>query len=891
MKKNFLRLLFWVCRRIFSLRYSVKITGWEKLTEKQSLLFLPNHTALLDPLLLSLYLWPKFQIRPLVLDLFTRLPFAGFWISQVRPIPIPDFETAINQFKIVQADRSLQKAIQALKEGDNLLVYPAGKLKNQAAERIGGNSAVHTLLEQTPECRPVLVRISGFWGSSFSKALTGKSPSMGAAYLYGFKTLLKNLFFFTPRRKISVHFELAPADFPKQGSRRELNAYLEGWYNQYEDERGNVSSDEPLRQVSYAFWKTEYVPVLQAAKSSAPRAPELSVSPEAEKKIYDEIRKILKEPGKKISPEMNLTLDLGLDSLNLAELIVYLSRNYETPEIHPADLDTVQSALAFAAGEKKKSSPPPEGLSLQSKQEIRLPPSLSLGKNIPETILQVCKRMGRLSAVGDAVSGELDYRKLLRAVLVLSRLFRKFPEKQVGVMLPSSVGGLVAVLALQFAGKVPVMLNWTLGPRYLEQMMEISGAKRIISSWKFFERLSYVEFGPLVDRIEFLEDLKQSLPLRDKLYGALFALTPASLIKKACALSSIRGEDPAVILFTSGSEAAPKGVPLSHFNILSDMKCCFPGYGDSFTQDDVLLAVLPLFHSFGFSGSLFFISLGVKTVFSPDPTDSFAVAQAVHRWKATSLFTVPLFLQRLLHTAKKEQICTLRELCVGGDKAPPDLYEAVRDLNPKAILREGYGVTECSPVVAIQRVTLPPEGAGQLVEGVEAAAIHLETLERLPEGTEGEICISGPIVFNGYLGTIPAPFLQMEGKRWYRTGDIGRIASNRSIYITGRIKRFAKIGGEMISLGAIEDCLIRELRILGKGSQDAPSVAVCALDSPAGPRLIVFSTCALEKEQANELLRQAGFSRLIKIDEVRQIDEMPLMGSGKTNYRSLQSLK
>lgn len=587
---------------------------------------------------------------------------------------------------------------------------------------------------------------------------------------------------------------------------------------------------------------------------------------------------------------MNLTLDLGMDSLNLAELIVYLSRNYETPEIHPADLDTVASVLGFASGEKKKASLGETLLIQGKKEEGRLPPVLQLGNNIPETILLACKRMGRFTAVADAVSGEFDYRKLLRAALVLSHVFRKFPEKNVGVMLPSSVGGLIAVLALQFAGKVSVMLNWTLGPRYLEQMMQISGAKRVVSSWKFFERLSYVEFGPLVDRIEFLEDLKQSLPLRDKLSGALLALCPAPLIKKACALSSISENDPAVILFTSGSEAAPKGVPLTHFNILSDMRCVFPGYGATFTQEDVSLAILPLFHSFGFSGSLFFLSLGVKTVFSPDPTDHSAVAQAVKRWKATSLFTVPLFLKRLLQTAKPDQIGSLRELCVGGDKTPSDLYDAVRQLNPKAILREGYGITECSPVVAIQRDTLPPEGSGQLVDGVEAAVIHPETLERLPEGEEGELCISGPIVFNGYLGHLPAPFLEMGGKRWYRTGDIGKVTSNRSICVTGRLKRFAKIGGEMISLGAIEDCLTAELKKAGRISQDIPSVAVCSVDSPSGPRLIVISTHPLEKEQANDLLRGAGFSRLIKIDEVRKIDEMPLLGSGKTNYRSLQAL-
>jgi long-chain-fatty-acid--[acyl-carrier-protein] ligase len=170
--------------------------------------------------------------------------------------------------------------------------------------------------------------------------------------------------------------------------------------------------------------------------------------------------------------------------------------------------------------------------------------------------------------------------------------------------------------------------------------------------------------------------------------------------------------------------------------------------------------------------------------------------------------------------------------------------------------------------------------------------IHPETNELLSHGQVGEICVRGPNIFNGYLGNQRSPFIEINGKRWYRTGDLGYLDEEDNLILSGRLKRFTKIGGEMISLGAIEEVLATELIKQGCISADLPSLAVCAderLDQGKQPQLVLFAIISLDKEFVNEILRQAGMSRLVKISVIEKVEEIPLLGTGKTNYRSLQS--
>lgn len=893
--KTLWRFLSPIILKLLSLRYSITVRGLKELLsdprlKKGGVLFLPNHPAHMDPLFLFLLLWPSFQMRPLIVEHIYRLKILQPLIRLVKGLPVPNFDSSVNQIKVQRAQKSIQNIADGLKEGGNFILYPSGKLKPQASEIIGGASSAHALVQECPNVQIVLIRTTGLWGSSFSRALTGTSPSLPKTLWHGFIVLLKNGLFFAPRRKILIEIEKEPNNFPRQGSRIEFNRFLENWYNQYRNASGNLVKEEPLSLVSYAFWKKDLPSVFQSSKERN-KDKKVAISPQTRSKVYNELRLILDNPSIEIQEDMRLALDLGMDSLNLAEVITYLARQFDAEDIHPENIETVQDVLQIAETARfTKKTAKQAGVHQFPKETNRPYPFFPSGKTIPEAFLYTCQKMGSLTACADDLMGPLSYKRMKKSVFVLAEYFRSLEDKHIAVLLPASTTTYLVILALLFAGKIPVMLNWTLGPRYLDEMMRLSKARYTITSWRFVDKLSNVEFGKLIDHILFLEDIRADLSLSTKLKGALLSLLPAPFVKKAFRLDQIQEDDPCVILFTSGTEANPKGVPLSHKNVLSNQRAAMECI--QLLPTDSIYGILPPFHSFGFSvAGIFPILSGLRVAFYPDPTDSFALAEGVQRWPITLFCSAPSFLKSLFYAAKKHQLDSVRIFISGAEKAPETLYEQVQQLHTQAKLIEGYGITECSPILSLNRFNIPPRGVGHLLPNVEMCTIHPETEELLPPGKEGEICVRGPNIFSGYLDNPRTPFIDIQGKQWYRTGDIGYLDSDKTLILSGRLKRFTKIGGEMISLGAIEEALSTPLAKQGKIGSDAPSLAVCADERiPEKPLIIVFTTGDVSKEQANDLLKQAGFSRLIKISEVYKIDEIPIMGNGKIHYRQLQTM-
>lgn len=895
--------IFW--RKIFcflgllllKLRYRIEVKGMEnvnpqKLKPKQGILIMPNHPAYIDPVIVSLLFWSKYPIRPLEIEYVYHL----WWLKPInlllRAIPIPSFESSVNEYKVKKAEKAIRQIAEGLKAGDSFLVYPSGRLKTSAKELLGGASGAHELLKECPEANVILVRTTGLWGSAFSRAFVKKSGDFFPLFKRAVKTVLKNLFFFSPRRKILIEIEVNPPDLPRHTSNRiELNRFLENWYNRYPNDKGDISDREPLKLVSYSLWKEEIPKVHLISKRQQTGNLGEGVSEETRRKIYNEIRRILDKPNLKIDPEMSLPFSLGMDSLNIAELITYLSKNFSVGEVHPEDLETVGTVLEMA--EEGKESPIRKEIASTytwPKEPKRLAPTLPLGRTIPEAFLNLCEKMGSFSACGDDVVGVLSYRRIKKSVLVLAQYFKTWEEEKVAVMLPASAAAYISILALQFAGKTPVMLNWTLGPRYLQEMMRLSGAKKIVTSLKFLDRLSNVQFGTCLNDFVSLEEVRQSLKLKMKLKGLFLAYSSKGSIVSSMGLDKIDENAPCVILFTSGTEALPKGVPLSHKNIISNQRAALQCI--SLSPKDAMYGILPPFHSFGFSvAGLLPLLSGFKIAFYPDPTDSFALAEGVERWKITFFCGAPAFLKGLLHAAKREQLKNVRFFVSGAEKAPLELFERLKTLQLNGKLVEGYGITECAPVLSLNRPNLPPKGVGRLLPDIEMITIHPETSELLAEGEDGEICVRGPNIFSGYLGTTPSPFIQIHKKTWYRTGDLGHLDRDGNLILSGRLKRFTKLGGEMISLGAIEEVIAKFLIDKKRISPDVPSIAVCAEEKESGkPRLILFATIDIEREEANEILQNSGFSALVKISAVKRIEDIPIMGAGKTDYRTLQSL-
>lgn len=883
----------YILRALMALRYSVQVKGLDPLTEKNlnrkgGILLLPNHPALMDPLILFIWLWPKFRMRPLIVEFMFRNRALFPIAKRLGAVPIPDFDTGVNQLKIKRAKEALHLLVEGLKKGDHFIVSPAGRIKSTGQETIGGASAAHTLLSECPETNVVLIRTTGLWGSSFSRALTGRSPDMGEAFLKGVKILIKNLIFFAPRRKVVIEIEANPPDFPRACSRIDFNRYLEHWYNQYPDGEGNRQVSEPLTLISDAFWKKELPLALHKEKRKS--LGNQSISNETRKKIEAEIRRLLNHPSLEIRPEMSLAFDLGMDSLNMADLAAYLMRNYEIDELSPGEFETVQDLFIIAETKRARISPshlmgkavrwPEEGLK-------RPLPKLPLGRTIPEAFLNSCERMGSYPACGDDFIGVLSYRRLKLGALVLAEYFRSFPETRIAVMLPASAAAFLVIFGLELAGKVPVMLNWTLGPRYLEEMVKITETKRIVTSWRFLDGLSNVDFGHTIDQMVLLEDIKEKITWKNKLRAFFLSKRSVPAILSALKLRDLDEKHPCVIVFTSGTESSPKAVPLSHLNILSNIKSS----ADTFGQPDanqVMYAILPPFHVFGFNATgLGPFLTGVKSAFYPNPTDGAALAEGIERWKVTMLMAPPSFIQRILSVASPHQLKSVRIYVSGGERPSQEVIERVEKSG--ATFLEGYGTTECSAAITINRLGVSRKGLGTFLSEHEGCTIHPENLQPLPEGSEGEICIRGPSVFSGYLGSTPSPFIQIHGEKWYRTGDLGCIDKERTLFLSGRIKRFTKLGGEMISLGAVEEALTQGLIHQGKISSECQSLAICADETiPGITQLILFISIPLEKEEANGLLKKAGFSNLIKISLVKRMKEIPLLATGKIDYRTLQ---
>lgn len=855
---------------IFSLRYRFVWKGIDlaECRKEKSLLFLPNHPSKLDSVLMFLFLQKKgVRVRPIGIEYIFQWPWFRPFLKRFRVIPIPHFKTGVNQYKLMRAEKSLQEIVQGLRSGENFLLFPAGKTKKSGVEVIGGTSATHRLIQECPEARGILIRITGFWGSSFSKVPTEHSSEIRSRIRRGMAALLKHGIFFLPRRDIVVEVErLGETWRAPEISKREFNRHLEHWYNQYPDAKGVRHRSEPLQRASWDVDEKREEGELLSEESLPVSKP---ISPRTSELVYAEIRRILNHPSLELSNGLNLSTDLGMDSLNVAELVVFLSRHTKSKKIVPEQMQTVQDVLELAERGPKAAVRVP-GIHRWPKERERgaiVPPE---APNIPQAILQMCQQRGSLSMCADDFAGVLSYRKFGRAVRVLAKHFASFAEERIAVLLPAAASTYIVVLALQWAGKVPVMLNWTLGPRYLDQMMEGSGAERILTSWNFVDRLQQVDFGKWAGQLQFLEHIRSDLSLKTKL-SALFGKLDGSLVKEE-----------AVILFTSGSESMPKGVPLTHQNILANLRSLLQGF--PFTADHISYSTLPPFHSLGFTvAGLFPLLLGLRTAFYPDPTDALGLAEGIHRWEITHLALAPTFLKGLLSVAKKEELATMQIFVSGGERTPPELFEQVSQLYPHAKLVEGYGVTECSPCIALDHPSSPHRGVGKVIPGIEILSIHPETQAPLPEETVGEICICGPNVFRGYLAKTPFPFIDLRGKRWYRTGDLGYVDREGYLILSGRLKRFVKVGAEMISLVAIEEVLAKPI-----GGGETPSLAVSSRETQAGkPEILLFSKLPFTRESAHEILRQAGFSHLVKIDRVIPVEEIPVSSTGKIDYQKL----
>lgn len=894
-------------RALLRLRYNIEIKGLAKLLEEKNfsrpggVVFLCNHPAIIDPVIVYSALWEAFKPRPVATEYVYETPLISALMNWMRGIAVPDFDMTGNILKKRRADESFRKIKQGLKDGDAFVINPAGRLKSSGVELIGGASWASRLVQEVPEANVVLVRVDGLWGSLFSRASSGKTPSILESAKKALKIIFKNFIFFAPRRRVVVEFEIAAEGLPRGEDRRAFNSYLEKWFNRYEhtehDAQGKAGLGEALRLVSYSFLREELLEVRPNIVQEDDGKIDVSRIPRAvQEDVRKEIARITKKAPAKLLPQMDLSKDLGMDSLDGAELILFLDDRFDIKGVKPQDLTTIAKVMALAAGQVDLGLPEDDESDLDAlvakwkEKWKRTTPTPPEGKTLHEAFLRQCDRMGDAIACSDRLAGVLTYRQMKMRALLLADEIKRMPGDHIGIMLPASVAVNVCILATLLAGKVPVMINWTVGERHLKSCIESARLHVVLTSRKFTDQLEGVNLSPLVSVLVMLEDMRQRISLIQKLKALFESYRKASAILEDRNAWYADPHGPAVILFTSGTESLPKGVPLSHRNILSNHRAIFAVV--NLHSSDVIYGILPPFHSFGFTvtGLLPLVS-GLKVVFSPNPTDSIRLARGIARWGITIVCSAPTFLKGILHAATPEQLKTVRLFVSGAEKASADLFDQIASLGGHKELIEGYGITECSPVLTINQPGKPLRGVGKPVPNVQVCIVDIDTHSLLPQGQMGLIIVRGPSVFAGYLdSSTRSPFLEIDGKTWYNTGDLGYIDNEGYLILSGRLKRFVKIGGEMISLGSIEDILQVSFGV-DSGDGKSVNLAVTAIEE-AGKKTQIFliTTLDIDLEQANEALVKNGMPNLARLAGVQHVAQIPLTGTGKIAYRELANL-
>jgi acyl-[acyl-carrier-protein]-phospholipid O-acyltransferase/long-chain-fatty-acid--[acyl-carrier-protein] ligase len=483
---------------------------------------------------------------------------------------------------------------------------------------------------------------------------------------------------------------------------------------------------------------------------------------------------------------------------------------------------------------------------------------------------------GSVPIIEDMGYAPLTYRKLILAAVVLGGRLAGLagPGRALGVMLPSANGAMVTFMALQAFGRVPAMLNFTAGAEAMLAACRAAKVGTVLSSRQFIEK---ARLGAVIERMAqqvvfvWLEDVRATITTAEKLRGMVRAHRPHNLPGARSGAGT-----PAVILFTSGSEGAPKGVALSHRNILAN--CAQIGAVVDFNPSDRVLNALPMFHSFGLTGAtLLPLFAGVATFYYPSPLHYRVVPELAYGTNATIAFGTDTFLTGWARFAHPYDFRAMRYIFAGGEKLRPETRRLYADRFGVRLL-EGYGVTETGPVLALNTpMHSRPGSVGRLLPGID---FRLEPVAGVQEG--GRLLVRGPNVMLGYLRADAPGDLQAPPEGWHDTGDIVTCGADRFVTIVGRAKRFAKIGGEMVSMAAAEG-LVRSLW------PEAMHAVVSVADARKGEALVLVTTQA--DAGAAALLQHAranGVPEIMVPRTIKIIGSMPLLGTGKIDIPAVQ---
>ncbi len=498
-------------------------------------------------------------------------------------------------------------------------------------------------------------------------------------------------------------------------------------------------------------------------------------------------------------------------------------------------------------------------------------------KSLFSTLVQTKKNADRGHVcVEDINEVHLSLKKLVQASVILGNALQRHlkDEQRVALMLPNVSGVPVTFFALQAYGYVPAMINFTAGQSAIESALQTAELKTLVTSKKFVEAF---EIEGLIaelskkTRILYLEDVREEIGLIDKLLGLVRSVKSLPGYNKS-------PQEEAVVLFTSGSEGAPKGVVLSHNNIIHNINQINAML--NLLPNERIFNALPTFHSFGLTAGLLWpILKGAKTYLYPSPVHYAIVPEMVYQKNARLIFGTDTFYSGYARKADSFDFYSLRALVAGAERLRPETRElyACKFRQP---IYEGYGVTETTPVLSVNIPTAFKDGSvGQFVPAVEH---RLQAVPGIEEG--GRLFVKGPNIMLGYLMPDRPGVLQSPQDGWHDTGDIVDVDQDGYVWIKGRAKRFAKIGGEMVSLTAVET-------YINEASPEGHHVVVAVPDERKGEQLVlVTDDDTLSRKTVKDAAREKAVSELMIPKTVILVESVPVLGTGKTNYPEVQKI-
>ncbi|AOF53221.1 acyl-[ACP]--phospholipid O-acyltransferase [Rodentibacter caecimuris] len=506
--------------------------------------------------------------------------------------------------------------------------------------------------------------------------------------------------------------------------------------------------------------------------------------------------------------------------------------------------------------------------------------------------------------VVDGQGMKLNNLKFIAAVLMFGKQLKHTlgDEKNVGVLLPSSAIGAIVNMALMVMGKVPVNLNYTLSPEVMEKALAKANINKVITAEKFLNKLNAKGFAfdeVLAGKTIFAEQLGKKMTKSEKVRSFLTAFFAPRWWIKLMYFADVRLNDTATILFSSGSEGTPKGIELSHKNLLTNIKQVSELL--NFQEDDVILNSLPIFHSFGLTvTTLMPLCEGIKMVSVADPTDGAEVGKMCARHNVSIIFGTSTFFRLYARNKKLHPLMlqSVRMVIAGAEKLKADVKEAFR-LKFGLEIYEGYGATETAPVASVNMPNiLDPDSlkeftfnkvgtVGMPLPGTIIKIVDPNTLVALPTGEDGLILIGGGQVMKGYLADPEKTnevIVELDGVRYYKTGDKGHIDENGFITIVDRYSRFAKIGGEMISLGSVEENIAQVL------NDENQFVAIAVNDEKKGESVVLLVKSLLSLEEINTRIKSLNVPPIMLPSQVFLVNEIPLLGSGKVDFKGAKKL-